>query len=85
MFWRMLFRECKDVAKIVFFLQTGLFLRVGVLRPCMVVRSCLSLSLSLARSNHLGLLHLQSAGGLSFAIRAVTSPTPQQIKVPATS
>ncbi len=70
-----------------FFLQTGLFLRVGVLRPCMVVRSCLSLSLSfsLARSNHLGLLHLQSAGGLSFAIRAVTSPTPQQIKVPATS
>ncbi len=45
----------------------------------------LSLSLSLARSNHLGLLHLQSAGGLSFAIRAVTSPTPQQIKVPATS
>ncbi len=44
-----------------------------------------SLSLSLARSNHLGLLHLQSAGGLSFAIRAVTSPTPQQIKVPATS
>ncbi len=52
-----------------------------MLRPCMVVRSCLSL----ARSNHLGLLHLQSAGGLSFAIRAVTSPTPQQIKVPATS
>ncbi len=45
----------------------------------------LSLSLSLSRSNHLGLLHLQSAGGLSFAIRAVTSPTPQQIKVPATS
>ncbi len=57
--------------------------------PARSVRSCLSLSLSLslslARSNHLGLLHLQSAGGLSFAIRAVTSPTPQQIKVPATS
>ncbi len=50
MFWRMLFRECKDVAKNCFFLQTGLFLRVGVLRPCMVVRSCLSLSLSLSLS-----------------------------------
>ncbi len=52
---------------------------------CVPVFLSLSLSLSLARSNHLGLLHLQSAGGLSFAIRAVTSPTPQQIKVPATS
>ncbi len=74
--------------KLFFFLQTGLFLRVGVLRPCTFcafLSFSLSLSLSLARSNHLGLLHLQSAGGLSFAIRAVTSPTPQQIKVPATS
>ncbi len=72
--------------KLFFFLQTGLFLRVGVLRPCTFCAFLsTSLSLSLARSNHLGLLHLQSAGGLSFAIRAVTSPTPQQIKVPATS
>ncbi len=58
---------------------------VTSLHGCAFLSFSLSLSLSLARSNHLGLLHLQSAGGLSFAIRAVTSPTPQQIKVPATS
>ncbi len=41
--------------------------------PVFLSLSSLSLSLS-PRSNHLGLFHLQSAGGLSFAIRAVTSP-----------